>query len=340
MKHKSAIVRYHKLDDCFKNHGRNYTIKDLLEECNKELDNQGIEGIKKRQLYKDIEYMTSSQGWSIELEKIKSGRRVYYRYEDSRFSIKNSKQLNETQKQIIKENMIHLKTLSGAPQFDFIDIERFCGFLEIGVNQNEHENKILIKEENLDYEGSKYISKLYNHIHYKQSLRIIYKPFEKEPQQFYISPYFLKEYNNRWFLICKNKDYDDLTILALDRIEEVVEDQKGSYEENNGRYDNDYFYDIVGVTIPEAEKVQEVKLKIKKHIWGYIKSKPIHPSQSGNPPLKGDFYEVKYKIKPNKEFNSKILGWGDGITVLKPDKLRLDIKKTIQKMNNNYYSAD
>ncbi len=65
---KHAIIRYQTLDKCFRNFGRNYTIDDLVEECNKSIyEFTGKEGgIKKRQLYDDIRFMESEQGWSCE----------------------------------------------------------------------------------------------------------------------------------------------------------------------------------------------------------------------------------------------------------------------------------
>ena len=77
---KHAIIRYQTLDKCFRNVGRNYAIADLVEECNKSIyEYTGKdEGIKKRQLYDDIRFMESEQGWNIELKKIKDGRIVWW----------------------------------------------------------------------------------------------------------------------------------------------------------------------------------------------------------------------------------------------------------------------
>ena len=88
---KHATIRYHALDRCFANTGRRYYIEDLIEACNVALcDYTGIDdGVKRRQIFEDINFMESEQGWSIPLERCKDGKRVFYRYEDSTFSIKN-----------------------------------------------------------------------------------------------------------------------------------------------------------------------------------------------------------------------------------------------------------
>lgn len=56
--------------------------ENLLEECNKALYNfdPACDGIQRRQLFNDIRFMESEEGWSIPLKRIRFGRRVYYRY--------------------------------------------------------------------------------------------------------------------------------------------------------------------------------------------------------------------------------------------------------------------
>ena len=69
MKHKNAQIRYNVLNKCFRSTTKIYTAPDLLEECNKALEYEGYEGIKRRQLYKDISYMESEKGWSVEFDE-------------------------------------------------------------------------------------------------------------------------------------------------------------------------------------------------------------------------------------------------------------------------------
>ncbi len=74
---KNAIIRYNALDKCFRNPGRSYTIDDLLDECNEALteENPNTDGIKRRQLFVDIKFMESENGWSIELERTPVGKK-------------------------------------------------------------------------------------------------------------------------------------------------------------------------------------------------------------------------------------------------------------------------
>src|SRR5690554_5903915 len=100
---KNALVRYKTLDRCFQNRGRMYFIEDLIEECNKALVevDSASGGIQKRQLYDDIKFMESEAGWSIDLEKLRHNRKVYYRYIDKNFSI-SSQPINDSEVEQLK----------------------------------------------------------------------------------------------------------------------------------------------------------------------------------------------------------------------------------------------
>lgn len=81
---KNALIRNQTLDRCFRNPGKRYFIQDLLEEVNYTLLNNNVETscIQKRQLYDDIRFMESAEGWNIPLEKNKEGRTIYFMYAD------------------------------------------------------------------------------------------------------------------------------------------------------------------------------------------------------------------------------------------------------------------
>ena len=76
-------------------------------------------GIKKRQIFEDIKFMESAAGYSIDLLRLKDGKKVYYRYLDTNFSI-NSQPLNEAEANQLKEALFTLGRFKGLPQFNWI----------------------------------------------------------------------------------------------------------------------------------------------------------------------------------------------------------------------------
>lgn len=328
---KLAIIRYQTLDKCFRNSGRNYAIDDLVEECNKAIyDYSGKEeGIKKRQLYDDIRFMESEQGWNVELKKLKDGRKVYYKYEDSNFSISNQP-LNETEANQLREALLTLDRFKGLPQYHWIN--EINARLESSFNLKQKEEIIISFEQNEYLRGLEFIPELYNAILYKKVLNIGYKSFNSvEVKSITISPYYLKQYNMRWFLFGKSGDYETITNLALDRIESIVPENKDYI---NSHIDfNEYFEDVIGVTIP-ADKIEDVVLKVGKNLISYITTKPLHGSQK----IKemGNNFEVHLKLIPNYELETLILSFGEKIQVLEPITLAENIKERINKMKTNY----
>lgn len=328
---KHAIIRYQTLDKCFRNSGRNYDIEDLVEECNKSIyDYTGKEeGIKKRQLYDDIRFMESEQGWNIELKKVKNGRTVFYKYEKSNFSISNQP-LNETEANQLREALLTLDRFKGLPQYNWIN--EINARLESSFNLKQKGAKIISFEQNEYLRGLEFISELYNAILYKKVLNIGYKSFNSdEVKSITISPYYLKQYNMRWFLFGKSFDYITISNLALDRMEYIMESNQ-EYIETDIDF-NEYFEDIIGVTI-QNENVLDIVLKVDKTLIPYITTKPLHGSQKIYD--EDDNFEVHLKLIPNYELETLILSFGEKVQVLEPVILAEKVKERINKMKNNY----
>ena len=215
---KNAYLRYQVLDRCFRNPGRRYFIEDLLSECNKALyELNGTQSeIKKRQLYDDIRFMESEQGWSIPLARHKLGKKPYYRYEDLTFSI-NNQPINETDIRQLKDTLMILSRFKGMPHFDWM--QELIPRLEQSLKMALDTKTIISFDNNIFLKGLEFIEPLFNHIQYQKALNISYRPFRSDTiQQHEIHPYFLKQYRNRWFLLGYNPEYKDISNLALDRI--------------------------------------------------------------------------------------------------------------------------
>jgi len=215
---KHATIRYQALDKCFRNPGRKYFIDDLTDSANLALQEfTGINsGVKNRQIYDDIKFMESSQGWDIPLARLKDGRRIYYRYETLDFSI-NNQPLNQSEEKQLREALITLSRFKGMPQFVWID--ELVAKLEQGLSLSKRKEIIIEFEQNQYLRGLKFITPIYEAIQNEQTLFMTYRPFNHEEKlSINLSPYYLKQFNNRWFLFGKSEEYDNLTNLALDRV--------------------------------------------------------------------------------------------------------------------------
>jgi predicted DNA-binding transcriptional regulator YafY len=328
---KHAIIRYQTLDKCFRNSGRNYAIEDLVEECNKAIyEYTGKEeGIKKRQLYDDIRFMESEQGWNIELKKEKDGRRVFYKYEDSKFSISNQP-LNEIEANQLREALLTLERFKGLPQYNWINALNTR--LEASFSLKQKSDVIISFEENEFLKGLEFIPELYSSILYKKVLNDCYKNFKIENStSIIIYPYYLKQFNMRWFLFGKSDDYETITNLALDRIESIEPVNKNYI--NSDIDFKEYFEDVIGVTVPN-DKVEIIVLEISESLMPYVKTKPIHGSQIIKEVDGRNCLQIK--VIPNYELEMLILSHGEKIKVLEPLFLVEKLLDRVNKMKNNY----
>jgi len=320
---KHAIIRYQALDRCFSNFGRNYYIEDLIEECNKALyEFTGSDaGVKKRQVFDDIKFMESEEGYAIPLERIPEGKRIYYRYDDSHYSI-NHQPLSRMEIEQLKNTIFMLNRFKGLPHFEWMNevLTRF----ESSFNLKENVTNAVTFEDNPDLVGLNYFSDLFNAIVNKQVLEITYHRFDKPIKRIKFHPYQLRRYNNRWFLIGFNPVFSNkypITNLALDRIEGVKILPDEEYRENDIDLD-DYFYDVIGITVFPDKKRETIRLKVYFPTANYVLTKPFHASQKLKEKNK-DYIILELKLIPNYEFEALLLGYAHDIEVLEPESLRL-----------------
>jgi len=331
--HKHAIIRYQTLDKCFRNPGRRYYIDDLIEACNVAIyEYSGIEnGVKRRQVLEDIQFMESEQGWSIPLEHIRDGHKVYYRYEDMSFSI-NNQPLNETEEIQLKEALLTLSRFRGMPQFEWVN--EITARLDSGLGLSKSNRQIIEFEQNDFLKGLEHISRLYNAILYEQALTVSYRSFKRESTQtISFHPYYLKQYKSRWFVFGHNEELQLLTNLALDRIVDI-EESKNKYRANTIDF-SEYFDDVIGVTVDKNGQTETILLKITTTLFPYIQTKPLHGSQKIKAET-NEFALIELNLIPNYELESLILSYGEGIEVLSPESLRNKIKNRVQLVLNNY----
>lgn len=86
---KKAMARYMVYDRCFRDENKQFGIHELMEECNLALKRlYHTSGISRRQVYYDIEFMKSPEGFNAPIISAKNdkGKKIMY-YEDKSYSI-------------------------------------------------------------------------------------------------------------------------------------------------------------------------------------------------------------------------------------------------------------
>ncbi|TFV94480.1 WYL domain-containing protein [Algoriphagus kandeliae] len=303
---------------------KGYTIEQLLRKCNERLEQKDFPLISKRTLQKDLLSIESDYDVEIVKEKDPGDKRSHYiRYADPEFSIYKIP-LSPQDSSKIQAALDTILSIKGLPQFDWL--HETSELMKKWTLDRENQQRSILLEENLNLDVSEKIHDLYSAIQNKQTLRIVYAPFGKEVEIHQVSPYLLKQFNNRWFLLSHSDQHDFLINLALDRMTDIAKSRKKflPYPEE----DPELFYEnIIGVTRKPNEPI-EIKLAAKSDLFPYIRTKPIHKSQTQiTAECTEDWKVFSIEIIPNYEFYSLILSHGPRIKVLSPTSVKEKLKE-------------
>ena len=340
---KNAQLRYQVLDRCLSNWSRRYYIEDIFEACNDALYQYNGEtkdggGVKKRQVQEDLKFIESEEGYGMLIDANQDGHRKYYRYHKKGASIKEQP-INQEELDLIHNALILLKRFEGVLQFEWLDdLEKR---LYTTSNLGETLDSVVSFQHNPYLKGmDAYYKPIFDSIVNKRVIEIVYHPFGKYARTIIVIPYYLKQYNNRLFLIGKHKDSKYLSNFAIDRIESYKETSK-PYEPLSEDVDfKEYFSDIVGVSLSNAP-VEEIVLKVSNKAYGYIVTKPLHESQSAvSIPIGEDYWQVILKVQNNYELRSLLRSFGEQIEVMAPASLREMMKDSADAVSKMYNDSE
>ncbi|TCI94833.1 helix-turn-helix transcriptional regulator [Tenacibaculum sp. M341] len=331
---KNALIRYKTIDGCLRNNMRKWTLNDLIDACSDALyEYEGKDVyVSKRTVQLDIQMMRSDKlGYNAPIEVY---QRKYYRYAEEGYSIMN---IPVTEKDVKVMNDA-IQVLRQFKDFSlFKEMDGVLQRLEDSVYSSQQNNKAIIHlDKNERLKGLHFIDTLYGAIQQKKVIEVIYKSFKaREAKSYILHPQLLKEYNNRWFLLAfHNNDYIN---LALDRITDINVLTSDNYIDK--QIDGDEYYkNIVGVSVSNS-RPQRVEFWVDKHNAPYVITKPFHHTQRT---IKEDENGVTFNIlvQINFELERLILGFGDYIEVLKPERLRRRIQQKLKRAVKNYQSPN
>ncbi len=329
---KHQIVRYNKLDKCFQNYGKEYSIDDLLDAVNEailEYDHNSS-GVEIRTLRKDISFLKTV--YNAPIEAIRGSNGFYYRYTDKSFSI-NKSPLNDTEAEQLKKAVSILQRFEGSPEFEWVN--ELGPLLNDKFSLKSQDKKVMSLESNIDYKGYNYITPIFNAIVNKTVLKIKYEPFNKPEYEVTFHPYFLKQYNSRWFVFGYNEYNENAQWnLALDRINGEIEKINNKYKEDTTDWE-EFFDDMIGVSKNIDNKIEEIKLVFNKEQAPYIETKPLHWSQKSKY-LDDGSLEIRIQVMLNYELEMRILSFGEKVKVIEPQVLVSKIKDRIKEQFSNY----
>ena len=325
---KQVIIRYQALNRCFRNPYRDFTIDDLVEECNKALRRADKPDVSKRTVQNDINLLEADYGIRLD-EKLKRGRQRLYRYVDTSYSLKLFR-INDEERHKLQDAIRVLEHLEGDPMYDWA--RTLLMQIEWGLFDDES-TPVVSFQSNPDLKGIELFGKLLQAIIKKRTLKIEYAPFGKDTFSDKVFPYYLKQFNDRWYLIAQAVGYDTPGHYALDRIVSF-EEIAMKYKESDIDFE-EYFDDVIGVTVPERLEPVDVILRVSNNRYNYIKTKPLHLTQH-KVSEERNHTTISINVKINKELIALLLSFGPDIEVISPASLKAEIKKNVSALSDIY----
>ena len=338
-RNKNALLRYKTIDRCLRNTARLWTLQDLVEACSDALyeyeGKKDMVSVRTTQL--DIQMMRSDRlGYEAPIECYD---RKYYRYSDPDYSISNRPL---TEQDILALN----RTIDLLKQFDEFDpyheLVDVVNRLQDKVASASNRKRIVDFERNPDLKGLSFLNSMYDMIASKTTVNILYRSFNsREPREYIIFPYLLKEYRNRWFVFGSRAGDMKLFNLALDRFIDFHPCPEIPYRENQD-FSVDYFNDMIGVTKHERLEKKTVRFIADNKSASYILTKPIHHLQKLISKNKEDgsmTFELP-EIIINPELEKMFLSFGAEIKIISPESLAEKLKRIFMKGAELYRGAD
>jgi predicted DNA-binding transcriptional regulator YafY len=333
---RNALIRYKTLDKCLQNRYRKWTLNDLIEACSDALyEYEGIDkGVSKRTVQADIQVMRSDKlGYNAPIIVVD---KRYYTYEEPTYSITNIP-LTDQDLGMLTDAVAFMKQFKGFSHFKELDgmVQKLEDYI---YSQKTQTKPVIDFEKNDNLKGLEHLDALYQAIIKKQVLKITYQSFKaRTASSFEFHPYLLKEFRNRWFLIGIKEGAAGIMNLALDRIEGLEVSELWFREEADFEAET-YFKDAIGVSVSPRAKVEEVRLYVNYQHAPYVLTKPLHHSQEL---IEKDHYgiTITLNVQHNFELEKAILGFGEGMKVLAPEKLRRKIKERIHA-NIDLYNTE
>jgi len=324
---KAQSLRLEILDELLGSNRR--TFQELLAKVNQRLY-PDFKAIGKRTLLRDLDFLIDEKHAPVH-RPTKADNFYYY---TEKFSLKNIP-IDQDELASLRNAIDILKQVDNfsiAQEVDYV-IRK----LENRLNVDCPDEHIYVQfERHTSARGAEYIDELLDAIKGKNALRISYQPYtHKEPSEKIVHPYMLKEFRRRWFLIGREGDGKRISNYAMDRIKKLRL-SNDAYIENDLFDPEQYFSNLIGVSVPEGAKPEKISIKVYKQAVPYILSKPIHLNQTVEKVFADGSMLVNLRLIVNYELKSILLSYGTGISVRGPKYLRTSMKELIIEMSGLY----
>lgn len=210
------------------------------------------------------------------------------------------------------------------------------------------DGKLISFDRNMLVKNLQWVPTVFDAIENHKALSFRYRPrYKSMVREVLLHPYFLKEYNSRWFALgfasYKEGKAPNPYVCALDRIDGDItfaDDVEYRLPKKQAMA-TDYFKDIVGVTRLD-KPCQTIKIETQDEYTHWrIKTKKLHPSQQELKPYSDEGHGLfSIDVIPNNELDTLLLSFGAHIRILEPQSYVDSFQEMVRKLNILYFSEE
>jgi predicted DNA-binding transcriptional regulator YafY len=320
------------IDKCLQNSHTQWTVKLLQEKVNSFLTDNYFNTVSSRTIADDLKYLEFKKAAPI--KKIQEGRKVFYHYEEPFELYKPIVSTDDSFNMAIAQHL--LQQISGFTVGK--ELQKTFTKLQQQIEDSANTQIIFFEDEPL-LKNIHLLQDIFECIYAKTVLEIEYQHFKAtESAKKIIHPYFLKQYNKRWFLFGFDELLHRIDNSAIDRIVGIKPLQKIQYKANIVVNPSTYFNSLIGVTKPQDALIEIVEFSITKQRANYLLTKPMHKSQQI---IKEESDTITFTITViiNNELIALLLSYGSDITITQPIHLKNTIANIVEntaiKYNHN-----
>ncbi|WP_336517024.1 WYL domain-containing protein [Pollutibacter soli] len=329
-----AEDRVKMIDELLRKYSHVGNRKQLLQRLNAKLSSK----ISERTLDGDLSYLREKlkeSGTGIRL--LNSASKGFY-YSEPGFSLYSS-DLNTDDNQMLdlaKNMFTFFKGTSLQQRF-----EQLVGKISKGSNFTDRETAKTPPGFQLDLpdteKATQWIDTLLEAIFEQQALEMEYDTFEKGISTKLISPYLIRQYRNRWFLVAHDQYCDreeKVNVFALESIRQLLPSNKRFFSDPDFNA-SDYFRYSLGIWHWHNRPPIKVKLQFNDYIT-MIQNNPLHHSQKTTYNKKKNILTVQIEVYDTPELVQLILAYGEHVKVIQPSTLADRIANSLKKAASSY----
>ena len=329
------------IDNCLKG-GKRYTGAELMALVNSRLRQRGMQEITSRTTFAaDINEMNAKRYYEHNRDIIlreRVGRHIFYRYFSDDYSIFN-REFTEEEVTMLRTMTDAIRHFRGMPRMEWLDeFEARCQ-----ESFGPKGKPVVGFDDNYGHRGMAFFTPLMDAIMERQTVTISYKSFrDSQSAQHTIFPYYLKQYNLRWYLMASYAEKRHpgprrIYVFSLDRIMAVTQEPDIKYIGTRVSFAH-YFDDVVGVTVPRDREVEHIEIWVARWQLPWLKTKPLHRTQKiVSQDSEGAIISID--VKRNLELSQAIMAYGEAMVVLSPHDFREEMEQNIAAMEKIYQNV-